>query len=206
MTQQQFRVEVVPVSSLQTDPANARKHSRHNIAAIAGSLKQFGQRRPLVVYGQTVIAGNGTLEAVKSLGWEKVAITRVPSDWSPEQARAYALADNRTAELAEWDSVILAEQLVELDAVGYDLAEFGFAPLRPPADPGDEWVGGMPDYEQDDLFGAFKVSIQFPTMADADAFFALIDRPKRARMWWPEDDGVQRSNGTTHQYVGDVDE
>lgn len=130
-----LKVEVVDVGVLTPDPTNARKHSAKNLDAIAGSLRQFGQRRPLVVWGTTVIAGNGTLEAAKSLGWERIAITRVPRDWSHEQAKAYALADNRTAELAEWDAAVLADQLVELDSVGWDLSEFGFEPLTPPTDP-----------------------------------------------------------------------
>lgn len=133
-----LNVVVVPVVDLVPDPENARKHSAKNLDAIAGSLRLFGQRRPLVVHGQVVIAGNGTLEAAKSLGWTHVAITRTPADWSVEQARAYALADNRTAELADWDDRILADQLVELDAVGWDVASLGFEALNPPTDPEPE--------------------------------------------------------------------
>jgi ParB-like chromosome segregation protein Spo0J len=135
MTESTLKVQLVKVDSLESDPENARKHSQKNLDAIAASLRTFGQRRPLVVYGNIVIAGNGTLAAAKSIGWESIAVTRVPASWSPEQARAYALADNRTAELAEWDDKILADQLVELDAVGWDLADLGFATLEPPTDP-----------------------------------------------------------------------
>jgi hypothetical protein len=132
-----MKVEKVKISSLKMDPENARKHSERNVKAIAGSLDGFGQRRPLVVWDGIVIAGNGTLEAAKSLGWEEIEITRVPPDWTHDQARAYALADNRTAELAEWDSEILAEQLIELDSVGWDISEWGFDALNPPTDPGE---------------------------------------------------------------------
>ena len=135
MTESALKVQLVRVASLESDPENARKHSQRNLDAITSSLRTFGQRRPLVVYGNIVIAGNGTLAAAKSLGWESIAVTRVPASWSPEQARAYALADNRTAELAEWDDKLLADQLVELDAVGWDLADLGFATLEPPTDP-----------------------------------------------------------------------
>ena len=130
-----MKVETVKISTLTLDPENARKHSQRNIDAIAGSLSTFGQRRPLVVWDGIVIAGNGTLEAAKSIGWDTIEITRVPPDWTHEQARAYALADNRTAELAEWDSEILANQLIELDAVGYEIGDWGFEPLTPPTDP-----------------------------------------------------------------------
>lgn len=130
-----MKIESVKISSLMLDPENARKHSKKNLKAIAGSLNSFGQRRPLVVWDGIVIAGNGTLEAAKSLGWDTIEITRVPPDWTHEQARAYALADNRTAELAEWDAEILANQLIELDAVGYEISDYGFEPLQPPTEP-----------------------------------------------------------------------
>lgn len=141
-------IEVVPVESLSPDPANARRHSDRNLEAIAGSLRRFGQRRPLVVTSDgIVLAGNGTLEAAKSIGWTEIAVTRVPGDWSYEQARAFALADNRTAELASWDDGLLAEQLLELDAVGWDIAEIGFAPLHPPT--GDRVIEDFPSFDED---------------------------------------------------------
>jgi ParB-like chromosome segregation protein Spo0J len=142
-----MKIETVSINSITLDPENARKHSKKNIEAIAGSLSAFGQRRPLVVWDGYVIAGNGTLEAAKSLGWEKIEITRVPSDWTHEQARAYALADNRTAELAEWDSEILSNQLIELDSVGYEISDWGFEPLTPPTDP--EPPKDFPSFDDD---------------------------------------------------------
>lgn len=124
-------IEFVHVGDLTPDPANARKHSKRNLDAIAASLSKFGQRRPLVVtHAGVVIAGNGTLEAAKGLGWEHVAVTRTPADWDDDRARAYALADNRTAELAEWDNDILGGQLVELEAVGWDTGALGFEPVK----------------------------------------------------------------------------
>jgi hypothetical protein len=93
--------KTVPIDAVHVDPRNARKHGRRNLEAIAGSLAMFGQRRALIVMpDMTIIAGNGTLEAVRSLGWTEIVVTVVPEDWTPEQARAYALADNRTGELA----------------------------------------------------------------------------------------------------------
>lgn len=134
-----LKVEVVKVETLTPDPNNARTHDKKNLNAIASSLQEFGQRRPIVVTGDgVVIAGNGTLAAAKSLGWTEISVTRTPKEWDYDRARAYALADNRTAELAEWDSVVLADQLLELDAVGWDLAGLGFEPLTPPTNPNEE--------------------------------------------------------------------
>jgi len=129
------KLEKVKVSGLKHDPENARLHSKKNLEAIAGSLKQFGQRRPLVVWDNIVIAGNGTLQAAKNLGWLEIEITRTPEEWSHHEARAYALADNRTAELADWDSNVLTDQLIELDSVGFDVSQWGFMTLEPPTDP-----------------------------------------------------------------------
>ncbi|CAB4157475.1 COG0863 DNA modification methylase [uncultured Caudovirales phage] len=134
-----LRLESVLISSLSLDPTNARRHDAKNLASIEGSLRLFGQRKPIVVTGaNVVVAGNGTLEAAKALGWTNIDVVRIPIDWSPEQVKAYALADNRTAELAEWDAKVLAEQLVELDAVGWNVAEFGFDALEPPVDLTDD--------------------------------------------------------------------
>lgn len=131
-----LRIETVKIASLISDPENARLHDNKNLDAIAGSLRLFGQRKPIVVTrGNLVVAGNGTLEAAKKLGWSEISIVRTPTNWTPEQVKAYALADNRTAELAEWDSKVLADQLLELDAVGWNVSEFGFEPLEPPTDP-----------------------------------------------------------------------
>lgn len=128
--------ELVPLDSLVPDPDNARKHNDANLSAIKSSLIHFGQVKPIVATADgVVIAGNATLTAARDLGWKKVAVVRTPADWSHDQAMAYALADNRTAELAEWDHEVLATQLVDLDAVGWDLASLGFPALEPPLDP-----------------------------------------------------------------------
>ena len=113
-------------SVLEPDSRNARSHGAANIAAIRESLERFGQRKPLVVWGSTVIAGNGTLEAALALGWEHVYVARVPEGWSEAQARAFALADNKTAELAEWDDAVLEALLGELGADGWDVGALGF--------------------------------------------------------------------------------
>lgn len=122
-----MKIESVPVDVLKFDPANARKHDAKNIGAIAGSLDLFGQRKPIVVTGENVVvAGNGTLEAAKSLGWEMIDVVRVPDDWSADQVKAFALADNRTAELADWNLSVLNEQLQELAFNDFVVENFGF--------------------------------------------------------------------------------
>ncbi len=85
-----MKIETVAVASLAFDPANARKHDEANLKAIAGSLNLFGQRKPIVVTkAGVVVAGNGTLEAAKSLGWTEIDVVRVPADWSADQVKAF---------------------------------------------------------------------------------------------------------------------
>ena len=60
------------------------------------------------------------------MGWLEIQAVTVPGDWTPEQTKAFALADNRTAELANWDKEVLAAQLIELEEANFEIADFGF--------------------------------------------------------------------------------
>ncbi len=100
----------IKVADLSADPANARKHDDRNIDSIIASLRRFGQQKPIVIDASKVVrAGSGTLEAAKRIGWETIEC--VETNLKGSDAIAYAIADNRTAELAEWDSDVLAAQL-----------------------------------------------------------------------------------------------
>lgn len=117
-------IERVPIDSLTLDPSNARKHSKKNLEAIKGSLARFGQQKPIVVSeAGVVIAGNGTLEAARSLGWREIDIKR--SSLKGSDITAYAVADNRAGELADWNLDVLPGTL---EALGqeFDLGEIGF--------------------------------------------------------------------------------
>jgi len=105
----------VPIADLTPDPANARKHGQKNLDAIKASLHKFGQRKPIVVQseGMIVRAGNGTLEAAKALGWTHLAAVVIDEDNAT--AAQFAIADNRTGELAEWDDETLASLLDGMD-------------------------------------------------------------------------------------------
>jgi ParB-like chromosome segregation protein Spo0J len=115
MINKSIEAHAVDITILTSDPANARKHSKRNIEAIKASLQRFGQVKPIVTHknATTVIAGNGTLEAAKQLGWKKIAVVR--SGLEGSDATAYGIADNRTAELAEWDMDVLDKLTANLD-------------------------------------------------------------------------------------------
>lgn len=114
-----------PIAELTSDPRNARLHGEKNLKSVVDSLKRFGQQKPIVVDADGVVqAGNGTLAAAKELGWTHIAISR--THLRGAEARAFALADNRTAELATWDVPELLAQLDELEDAGITMDELAF--------------------------------------------------------------------------------
>lgn len=109
-----LRPLATPIDDLHLDSANAR--TGHDIERIAGSLSQYGQRKPIVANrseANKVEAGNGTWQAAKSLGWTHVAAVFVEDD--PMTAVGYAIADNRTAELSRWDLETLQTLMASID-------------------------------------------------------------------------------------------
>ena len=108
-----MRTKKMKVDELLNDPANVRKHDKRNIDAIKASLQRFGQQKPIVIDSKgIVVAGNGTLSAAKELGWKDISV--VETKLEGVDATAYAVADNRTAELAVWDEDALAQTLASL--------------------------------------------------------------------------------------------
>jgi len=117
--------EEYSISDIRFDPRNSKKHGEPSISHIAKSLKQFGQQKPIVLMPNlTVLAGNGTLAAAKALEWThiKAHVTNLTGN----DAKAYAIADNKTAEYADWDFSTLTEVIQELDDGEYDLTNTGF--------------------------------------------------------------------------------
>ena len=112
--------ERVAIAELRPYERNPR---RGNVEAIKESLEANGQYRQIVVNKRdnVVLAGNHILEAAKQLGWETVGVTYVDVD--DEQAKRIVLVDNRTTDLAGYDSEVLVElleQLDDLEGTGYE--------------------------------------------------------------------------------------
>lgn len=204
----------VPVTNLEHLDRNPR---RGDVAAVARSYKRFGQRKPIVARrtGEneagptgTVLAGNHQLAAAISLDWDSIAVVFVDDDEAT--AQAYALADNRTAELGGFDEKLLSEVLSELEAVDAslieaasysDLLKNGATENRTPTDPASEWEN-MPDFEQEDKLSAYHTTVHFATEAAALKFFKLIGQDKRSSTWWPTGDGLKGSD-VKLQYISE---
>lgn len=120
-----MKIKKVGMESISQDPSNVRKHNERNLAAIVASLRKFGQQKPIVIDSKgVIIAGNGTYEAAMSLGWP--TILAVETDLKGSDATGFAIADNRTAELADWDDTALAETLRALQSEDFDIEAAGF--------------------------------------------------------------------------------
>jgi DNA modification methylase len=142
-----MKLENLRIADLTPDPQNARQHDDKNLKAIMGSLKEFGQRKPIVITeAGTIVAGNGTVEAAKRLGWLDIEVVRVPADWTQDQVKAFALADNRTAELATWNSDVLNQQLDELEQAGFEVADWGFETPEVPIVDVETFEDEVPDF------------------------------------------------------------
>lgn len=121
------KIVMLPVESLRPYEKNARKHGEKDVAAIAESIKEFGFNDPIGIWGKDnlIVEGHGRLEAAKLLGMDKVPAIRL-DHLTDEQRRAYAIAHNRTAELSEWDELVLGGELQQLASEGFDISLTGF--------------------------------------------------------------------------------
>lgn len=106
---------------------NAKKHPDSQLKQIAASLKEFGWQQPIVVdKNNEIIVGHGRYFAYQKYpeGIEKPWVQKADK-LTPEQVRAYRLADNKLNE-SDWDMDLAIEELKELDNLGYDISITGF--------------------------------------------------------------------------------
>jgi DNA modification methylase len=120
-------VEVRKPSDLRPHPKNSRKHSKAQLRQLADSIRTFGFTNPALISDENeIIAGHGRVEAAKLVGLAEIPVIRL-SHLSPLQRRAYVIADNKLALNAAWNIEVLAEELVALEALNFDLPVLGFS-------------------------------------------------------------------------------
>jgi len=121
-----MKIELKKLADLKPYPGNPRQNDAA-VEAVAESIRQFGFRQPIVVDGDNVIiCGHTRFKAAGKLGLEEVPV-HVATDLTPEQIKAYRIADNKTADLAVWDYELLPIELNELQGLGIDLELLGFS-------------------------------------------------------------------------------
>jgi len=120
------KVERWPIERVREYERNSRTHSASQVDRIAASMMEFGFTSPLLVDADDVlVAGHGRLAAAQKLGLEEVPVI-VLGHLTPEQRRAYVIADNQLALQAGWDEELLAQELDMLQASDFDLDLLGF--------------------------------------------------------------------------------
>ena len=120
-----MEVKLVTIDKITPYERNPRINDQA-VDAVAASLKEFGFRQPIVVDAAgVIIVGHTRWKAANKLGLAKVPV-HVATDMSPEQIKAYRIADNQTASLAEWDYDLLPIELSDLQAAEFNIDLLGF--------------------------------------------------------------------------------
>lgn len=161
-----MEVELRDINAIKPYPNNPR-HNDHAIDAVAASIQAFGFRQPLVVDEEgMIVVGDTRLKAAKKLGLAVVPV-HVAVGLTPAQCKAYRIADNKSAELADWNTDLLVQELADLQKMDFELDLLGFSaeeltrlfdiergpglvdpddvpepPDEPTTQPGDRWVLG----------------------------------------------------------------
>lgn len=119
-----MQIHDISISLLREYDNNPRNNDGA-VDAVAASIRDFGFKVPIVIDADNVIiAGHTRVKAARKLGMETVPCI-IADDLTPEQIRAFRLADNKTAELAGWDFTKLEEELLEISKQ-FDMTSFGF--------------------------------------------------------------------------------
>jgi len=142
-----MKIELWVLSRVKPYPKNPRLND-DAVAAVAASIREFGFRQPIVVDSEgVIICGHTRWKAAQKLGLEKVPV-HVATDLTPEQIKAYRLADNKTGDLSTWDMELLPIELSELQGMDLDLGLIGFSEdeLAKLLDPGVK--GGLTDFDE----------------------------------------------------------
>lgn len=192
-----LRAHLVPLAAVRPHPANPKDH---DLGAIAASIARFGQQQPILVQRSTgwIVAGNGRWEATPMVAELETALETGPgAEWThiaaiftemdDLEAKAYALADNRTHDLGGYLDDKLAALLSELAtadqliATGYDLDDVDnlLASLRPFVPP------DVPAPAAPELGSEVRIEI-----ACSRTFLGLIERTLAD---WSSADGVEVS-------------
>ena len=121
--------ETWPIERCIEYARNPRKND-HAVDKVAAAIREFGFRVPICAKSDgTVVDGHLRLKAAKKLGLTEVPVV-LADDMSEAQIKAFRLSVNKVAELAQWDTELLALEFTELEDMGFDLSLTGFEAKR----------------------------------------------------------------------------
>lgn len=145
-----LNVKMMPIGDVVPYEKNPRLNDQA-VDAVASSIREFGFKVPIVVDSKgVVVSGHTRLKAAKTLGLGEVPVI-VADDLDDTKIKAFRLADNKVAELADWDESLLIKELEELADLDYDMGQFDFEIDLDDADgngsgeDGSDDIGDIPD-------------------------------------------------------------
>jgi DNA modification methylase len=185
------------IDLLKPDRGNPRKHTKKQITRIARSIQRFRFSVPILVDTDLkVIAGHGRLLAARQLGLSEVPTISL-DHLTPAQAKAFAIAENRLAELSSWDDDLLSDRLSELsrldldfrlDLTGFELGQIELliddaAPQADPADKLPREPSGPPVSRSGDLWELGPHRIYHGSSSDEDDYRVLMGDERAAMVF-----------------------
>ena len=160
-------MEIIQIKTSQLIPyENNPRQNKDAVPAVMKSIQEFGFKVPIVIdKNNVIVAGHTRVMAAQKLGMDSVPCI-IADDLTDEQIRAFRLADNKTAELAEWDLDLLGKELAGI--TGIDMTQFGF-------EVESEEIGDKLETEPYSM----KVNIpQYEITGDCPALDELLDTKK----------------------------
>lgn len=122
-------IQNMKITDVRPYERNPRRNNKA-VDAVAASIKEFGWRAPIVVdTDMVIVCGHTRLKAAKKLGLKEVPV-HIAEDLTPEQIKAFRLADNKVGELASWNGTQLELELGDLTKVNFDMKPFSFEPIN----------------------------------------------------------------------------
>ena len=141
-----LRVCDLELSKLKPWKDNPRLNDQA-VDSVVRSIRTFGFNVPILCdQNLTIIAGHTRWKAAKELGLE--AVPAIVLEMTGNQRRAFSLADNKTAEIADWDFPRLRELLEELSSEDFDLSDIGFSEAELVAILADQQEPDWTEFEQ----------------------------------------------------------
>lgn len=194
----QARPELLPVSQLRANPENPRVHNRHQARVLARSMRQLGYISPIVVDKTgMIVAGHLRFEALLMLGVAEVWVVRL-DHLTEAQTKAFMIADNKLAEMSEFDERKLALLLKELhqinievvaDSTGFEIAdiELRIQALDPPeeadADDDVEVPEGGSVSRLGDTWGLGRNRLHCGSALEAASYDIVLGRERAAAVF-----------------------
>ncbi|NOT00452.1 MAG: ParB N-terminal domain-containing protein [Phycisphaerales bacterium] len=117
---------MIPIGAITEYDRNPRLNDAA-VGPVAESIRSFGFKVPVIVDGENVlVAGHTRVKAARQLGMTEVPAVRA-DDLTPEQIRAFRIADNQLHQLSDWNVEQLAVELGELQGMDFNLDVLGFS-------------------------------------------------------------------------------